>query len=54
MDDVGLLLAELPNLRPSCITLVGPWDGEESPLIGLVGGGGPKGPGGLMFWYQDQ
>lgn len=57
MDDVGLLGlgSELPYLRPGGIRLGGPWEGdEEPPWMGLVGGGGPGGPGSRTFWYQDQ
>lgn len=47
---------ELPYLRPGpvCAMLVGHWDGEDPPWMGLVGGGGPGGPGSRTFWYQDQ
>lgn len=51
-DDVGLrgLGWELPYLRPCCTMLGTPWEGEEPPWIGLVGGGGP---GSLTFWCHD-
>lgn len=56
MEEVGLLGLgwEFPNLRPACAKLGGPWEGEDPPWMGLVGGGGPGGPGSLTFWYQDQ
>lgn len=56
MEEVGLLGLgwEVPYLRPTCVKPGGPWEGEEPPWMGLVGGGGPGGPGSLTFWYQDQ
>lgn len=49
--DVGLLGFgwEPPYLRPGCPMLGGPWEGEDPPRMGLVGGGGPRG---LTLWYQ--
>ena len=51
MDDVGLLGLgwEFTNLRPCCPMFGGPWEGEDPPWMGLVGGGGPGGPGSLTF-----
>lgn len=52
-DDVGLLVLgwELPYFRAGWLKLWGPWEGEELPRMGLVGGGGP---GSLAFWCQLQ
>lgn len=56
IEDVGLLGfgLELPYLRPGCTKLGGPCKGDDPPWMGLVGGGGPGGPGTWAFWYQDQ
>lgn len=56
MDDVGLLVLDcgFPYLRPGWVKPGGTWEGDDPPWIGLVGGGGPGGPGSRTLWYQDQ